>query len=78
MDEGLNMGSAEVEGVGLNMDEARLAELQGELRKWIELLAWRNSSPACLKKIRDDVMVELYLAMKALEAVAKKKKRLQM
>jgi len=57
---------------------ARLAELQEELRRQSELLAWRSSSLASLRKIRDDVMVERYLAMKALAAFVKKKKHLQL
>ena len=60
------------------MDEARLAELQDEVRHWSELLACRKSSLACLEKIRDDMMVERYLATKAFAAVVKQKKHLQM
>ena len=60
------------------MLEARLAELQEDVRYWSEVLSWQLSSVACLEKIRDDMMVERYLATKALASLVKQNQHMQM
>ena len=72
------MGSAEVEGVELIMLEERLAELQEDERYWSEVVSRQSSTVARLEEIRDDMMVERYLATKALASLVKQNQHMQM
>ena len=72
------MGSAEVESVELIMLKERLAELQEDERYWSEVVSRQSSTVSSLAKIRDDMMVERYLATKALASLVKQNQHMQM
>ena len=60
------------------MLEERLAELQEDERYWSEVVSRQSSTVSSLAKIRDDMMVERYLATKALASLVKQNQHMQM